>query len=392
MGYLAEIIRTSAGLSERRASQTRSSALVNALPSALQIADLAGLRLAGVSREIAMSIPTVAACRNLIAGTVAQLVVGKFRGTEQLPPGQLLTQPDPSATWAATIEGTVEDLLLYGHAAWLILATDGIATRANPAGLPVRARRVPGDQVERVTSTRLSDYDLAEAYLIGGQRVEPHRVIWFEASHEGVLSYGAAAIRQALDIEAAARRLAAFDLPAGVLTNNGAELGPDEAAELVQAFTAARRSNSVAFLQGLDYATHPMNSHDLQLTEARALSATEIARLFGVPVSMIAASPSGNSSSLLYQNLSQQQALMVTSAVAPVLAVIEQTLSMETVTPRGQLVAFDVNAFLRSDPEAALAFVGALVAAQVIAPEEARSFLGIPPVGQTLDNNQPGVI
>ena len=135
-----------------------------------------------------------------------------------------------------------------------------------------------------------------------------------------------------------------------------------------------------------------LNPADLQLVDARATAATDVARLFNVPVTMIGASPTGNSSALLYSNVSQNTAQFVQLGCAPYINTIERTLSLPNVTPRGQSVRFDVNAFLRTDPEAAAAYVLGLVSAGIIDQAEARSYLGIPAVGQTALDLTPGVI
>lgn len=364
--------------------------VVPSTPSSLMISELAALRGVGVPYALAMSIPSVVACRNLIAGTIAQLTVTRSRGGSEIEPGLLLTQPDPSSTWAATIQRTVDDLLFHGRAAWLVLARDGISTTFNPGGLPVRARQIPVTAVTQITSDTVSDYDVVKGYEIMGQKVDKRDIIWFDAGHEGVLVHGARAIQQAYDIEAAARRMATVDIPAGVLQNQGHELGPDEAADVVSAFQDARQNNSIAFLQNVTFDRVDINSHDLQLIEARATSSTEIARLFNVPVALIGASPTGNATALLYANLSQNNAQFVQQAVGPLLSVIERTLTLESVTARGQRVHFDVGAFLRTDPQASVDYVTTLVSNGLITIDEARSFLGIAPQGQTDPNLTPG--
>ena len=346
----------------------------------------------GVSRDVAMQVPTVATCRNLIAGTISQMGIKRHRQGDVLERGTLLTQPDPSTTWTDTIDHTIDDLLFHGHSAWLVLARDGISTEMNPGGHPVRARHIPADAITRLTSDRISDYDVVQGYEIGGTKVRKEDVIWFDAGHEGILTFGARAIAQAYDLEGAAARMASMELPAGVLRNQGAELGPDEAQQLVTAFTQARKSNHIAFLQGIDWEATPLNSHDLQMVEARALAATEIARLFNVPVSMVGASPSGNAAAMLYANVSSQWTAFVKQACAPIIVALEQTLSLNSVSPRGQAINFEVAQFLRSDPEAAVSFTTQLIGSEVITPEEARSFLGIAPEGQTIRDNTPGVV
>ena len=193
-----------------------------------------------------------------------------------------------------------------------------------------------------------------------------------------------------MELEDAARRLAAVELPAGTLKNEGTELGPDEAHEIVAKFQESRRSNGVAFLQGVSYNREALSAADLQLIEARANVATDVARLFNVPVAMIGASPSGNASALLYSNLSQQLAILVSSAVAPHLRTVELTLT--DVYPRGTSVAFDVQTFLRSDPQAAADYATGLLAAGVIDQREARSLLGIPSTPAPTADLTPGKV
>jgi HK97 family phage portal protein len=348
-------------------------------------ADFQTLVRLGLNRETALGVPSAAACRNLICNTIAQLGIDRYRAAERLPAGLLVTQPDPSCTWTSTITQTVDDLIWYGQSAWIILARDGIATETNPQGRPVRARRVPGANVQVVYSDNLTDYNNVQGYIVNGQRVATGDVIYFAANHDGILNYGARTISSAIALEDAARRFATVELPAGILQNVGHELGPDEAADVVQAFQLARRENAIAFLQNVEYTRADLNPQDLQLVEARAHADTAIARLFSVPVSMIGASPTGNSGSLLYANVSQNMAQFVQTACAPYINAIERTLSLDSITAAGQQIRFDVQAFLRTDPEAATAYATTLQGAGVISIDEARGYLGIPSTNTTPD-------
>jgi hypothetical protein len=351
----------------------------------------------GIARSAALSIPTVLACRNLVVGALVQMGIYRYRELERIETGTLLTQPDPDTVWSYTLAGTAEDLLFDGRAYWLVLARDGIATDRNPEGLPVRARWIPCGDVEPVLERNSAgSYSRLKGYTIAGVRelVKPGDVIRFDSSIPGVLQRGAYAIAAALELEDAAARMSAIDIPAGTLTNEGAELNDDEADALVDRFELARRTRTVAFLQSVKYDRVQLSAEDLQLVEARANVATDMARLFNVPVAMVSASPSGGASAMLYSNLGSQLALMVSGAVAPHLATIEQTLSMDTVTPRGNRVAFDVQAFLRSDPETLAKYVAALHTAQILDRDEARELLGIEPGGGAgADRDlQPGTV
>ena len=334
----------------------------------------------GTSRDAALTIPTVFACRNLVVGAAGQMGVYCYRGTERLDPGPLLAQPDPDTIWPATLGGTIDDLLFYGRAYWYVLAFDGAASEQNPEGFPIRARWIPYGDVTPLVSQETGAYSRLEGYRISGvsETADPRHVIRFDSPLPSILAVGARTITAALAIEDAARRFAGVELPAGVLQNEGTELGPDEAASVVAEFQTARQQNAIAFLQGVTYERTDVSADDLQLVEARSLAATECARLFNVPVAMVSASPSGNASALLYSNLASQLAVFVSTAVAPHLRTIESTLSLPSVTPRGQRIAFDIQTYLRSDPDAASTYAQELYAADLISREEARSFLGIP--------------
>lgn len=348
-------------------------------PGNLQTASISW-PLAEASRETALAIPVAKSSRDLIIGAAVQMGIGRFRGGERIEPGALLTQPDPDTTWVTTLAGTLDDLIFYGRSYWYVLAFDGAGTEQNPEGYPVRARWIPYADVSVEVDDDGGAYSRLEGYRISGFEgiVEPDRVIRFDGVLPGVLAFGGRALSTANAIEAAARRYADVELPAGVLINEGTELGPEELAEVVTAFETARQTNMIAALQSMTYERTDISADDLQLIQARDRSDTEIARLFNVPVAMVSASPSGNSTALLYQNLASQLAVFVSNAVAPHLRVIEETLSLPNVTPRGNRVAFDIQTFLRSDPAASATYALDLYAADLVSRDEARGFLGIP--------------
>lgn len=360
----------------------RSGAIVRT-GTALEVSELAWIG-EGVSRETALSIPTVAACRNLIVGTVVQLSLYRYRAGERLEADHLTTKPDPSTVIAATLGGTVDDLVFHGRAYWRIL-------ERNAEGYPARARWTPVADVTPETTDHGGSYSTLTGYAVAGVgTVEPADVIRFDSPIPGVLDCGGRTLAAALELENAARRLAATELPAGTLKNEGSEVSEEEAEAIVANFQEKRHANSVAFLQGVAYQREMLSPADLQLVEARANAATDVARLFNVPVAMVGASPSGNASALLYSNLSQQLAILVSSAVAPHLRTVELTLTDSY--PRGQSVAFDVQTFLRSDPQAAADYATGLLEAEVIDRTEARSLLGIPTTPAPAADLTPGTI
>jgi len=347
--------------------------------TALEVAEVSWLS-EGVGRELAMTIPAVVACRDLIVGTVVQLEPYRYRGEERLENGYLLEKPDPSTSWPTTIAGTVDDLLFHGRAYWRVLERDS-------EGFPRRARWTPFGDVTPLTRSSGGSYAALTGYRIAGLRddVPVDDVIRFDGQAPGVLETGARLLAGAIALEEKARQLASVDLPAGVLKNDrpDTDLGDDELEETLTNFEAMRAAHGVAILDGFTYTRENLSPADLQLIEARYHVATEVSRLFSVPVAMIGASPSGGASAMLYSNLEQQLALLSVTSVGPHLAVLEATLS--DVVPRGQEVAFDVQSFQRADPKAAADYAIALKDAGLITVEEARSMLGIPTSGGSPD-------
>ena len=355
-----------------------------ATSSSLELAELSWIA-EGVSRESALSIPAVVACRDLVVGAAVQMGVYTYRGDQRLDPGWLLTRPDPSTTWPATLGGTIDDLIFYARAYWRILQRDA-------EGYPTRARWTPFVDVTPETRSTGGAWQELLGYRVAGidGLVAVDELVRFDSSLPALLAVGGRTLAAAIELEEAARRLSSVELPAGVLHNEGSELGEEEAREIVAGFQTSRRENGVAFLQGVTYSREALSAADLQLVEARANVATDVARLFNVPVAMIGASPSGNANALLYSNLSQQLAILVSSAVAPHLRTVEDTLT--DVRPGKQAVAFDVQTFLRSDPSAAADYAIALYDAGLVSLEEARGYLGIPGAIATAPNLDPGKV
>jgi phage portal protein BeeE len=346
----------------------RSSAITTS--SSLATSELAWIA-EGVSREMALSIPAMLSCRNLVVGAAVQMGIYRYRGDERLEPGSLLSKPDPSTTWPATLGGTIDDLAFYGRAYWRVLDRDA-------EGFPVRARWTPFVDVTPATRSTGGAWAELTGYTVAGVRGElgVDELIRFDSPLPGLLAIGGRTLAAAIELEQAARRLAAVELPAGVLKNEGSEVSDEEGRTIIADFQTSRRENGIAFLQGISYTREGLNAADLQLVEARANVATDVARLWSVPVAMVGASPSGGASALLYSNLSQQLAILVSSAVSPYLRTVEDTIA--AALPRGQSVAFDVQTFLRSDPAAAADYAIALYGAGLITVEEARGYLGIP--------------
>lgn len=293
----------------------------------------------GISRESAVQLSVLANGSTLIKSIAAQLSIDRMRGDTELDPGTLLTQPDPDTTWPAQIGWTVDDLIFYGQSAWYVL-------RRDTEGQPSRARRLPPGSWSIRWSSDYGRLSRIESISVGGGEVAPDDVIRIATPGNGILYDGAAIILAALELQRSADRFTNIPLPGGVLTNTGQEIGPTDAAAIVTEFDAARESGATAFLQSMTYERTQLNAADLQLVESMAAMDTRLARLINVPVSMVAASPTGSAHAQLYSNVPQNLTQLVQQAVAPYLVCIEDAITYQA-TPRGQNVVFNTSDWLR---------------------------------------------
>lgn len=293
-----------------------------------------------VSRESAMSLSVVSNARNVIVGIASQLSVDRTRGEETLEPGTILSQPDVDETWPATLGKTVDQLIFYGEAYWLVLRRDADA-------YPSRARVLPYGSVAPQLDDDWSKLSRVRSYQVAGVEQSANDLIHFRMPGLGVLRDSASLIVDALELHAAASRHTSVAVPAGVLTNTGQEIGGEDAKQIVAEFDAARLQGSTAFLQQLEYQRVALNAADLQLVDALATCDTRLARAMNVPVSIVGASPTGGATAQLYANVTAAFTQVTLQAVAPYLRVVEETFTGMGVTPRGQQVIFNTGDWLR---------------------------------------------
>lgn len=108
---------------------------------------------------------------------------------------------------------------------------------------------------------------------------------------------------------------------------------------------AANPSNIKVTGKGVKYDPIVLNPRDAQFIESRNFDTLEIARLFGIPATLMLTSTEG--SSMTYSNVEQDWLGFVRFTLTKYLRKIEEALT--TFTPRGQTVRFQISALLRSD-------------------------------------------
>ena len=296
-------------------------------------------------RSAAMSVASISRSRDLICSAVSALPFTLWTvDTAEVPAVERrvpdygwMRRPDPDRTRQWMLAWTTDDLMFHGVAHWEIL--ERYATT-----FPSRFRRIePGDLTESGGEWTVTD-------PASGQRrgVAERDLVEFLSPIEAMLSNGWRTISIALQLDAAADRFAAVEIPAGVLEEQeGSEdMTAEELSDQALMFSTARHTNTTAALNKyLRYREINVNADSMQLVESRSFQALEAARLANVPPYLVGA-PAGTG--MTYQNGQQARQDLVDFGASAFIGCIEQTLSGPNVVPRNQSVRLDLNAWLRN--------------------------------------------
>lgn len=332
------------------------------------------------SYDDAMQVPACARARNIIAGTIGTLGVNAYNKITgaKIEGRMILEQPDPSIPTGIVHAWTASDILFHGVAYWQVLEVSAEDNR------PLRARRVEPQRVSY--NVQYMTNNIIDGFWVDGTQVPMQGVgslIMFNGMDNGVLVRGGRAIRTALELEKAAERMANEPVPTMVIKNSGVDLPPEQVTGLLSSWRAARQSRATAYLSGpLDVQAFGFDASQMQLVEARQFTAAEIARLVGIPAWFLNA----ESASMTYSNSVTERRNLVEFSLRPIMACIEQRLSMDDITPRGQVVRFDLDDYLRGNPQEQVEVIGKMLELGLIDIDEAREEMDLAPRGNESAN------
>jgi hypothetical protein len=331
-----------------------------------------------VSRREAMTVPAVARARNIIASTIATLPIETYQIVTdiQIPNRPVIDQPDPALARSNTLVWTVDDLLFYGVAYWQILsvtAEDGRVYQARRID-PLRVNFKTDQTAQTITGYTVDGVDVPMTGV--------NSLIVFWGPDEGIIARAGRTIKAAVELESAALRMAQEPVPQMILRNEGMNLPEAQKESLLSAFKYARKTRSTAYVEGpINLDVVGFDSAQMQLVEARSYTASEIARVMGIPAWYINA----ESASSTYSNVSAERRSLVDFSLRPYLDVIESRLSMDDITPRGHHVEFDLDDFLRGNPSERVDVIVKMLDAGIITVAEARDMEDLAPSGGQSD-------
>jgi hypothetical protein len=329
-----------------------------------------------ILRQDAASVPAIARCRNLIAGTIATIPLETYSKTtgEELPNMVWVDQPDKRQPREVTIAWTVDSLFYYGVAYWMV---EEVYQDDN------RPARFSWVQNDRVSVKYTANNTAVDYYMVNNVRVPDSGVgslVTFQAMDQGLLLRNPTTIRAAIDLEKAAAIAAQTPMGSGYIKNTGADLPDQQVQGILNAWKSARQSKGTAYLTStLDFQPISFSPKDMMYNEAKAYLALDLARACNIPATMIDAEMIRSNT---YQNVLDQRKEFAAYSLMPFIDAIACRLSMDDLTPRGQYVRFSVDeTFLRVDPLQRLQVTEMLLQLGLIDLNQAKEMEGLTPEG-----------
>lgn len=329
----------------------------------------------------ATSLHSVYRAIEILTGAGSQLSIdAKRRGLIVPEPPALLRRPSLDMDRADFIEGTIMSLVVDGNFYWLKKRAPGSSDVLelelwNPFLV------FPGkDELGRkVYSYQGKDYPAADVihrwrFKLPGQ-----------SKGKSVIAAARADIATAVDT----RNFASSVFDPGVLTNG--LLKSDQALTAADAKAARRVWNHqdpetgepipvednparIRVLgKGMSYEAMTVNPKDAQWIESQGFDVTKIARMFGVPASLMLAAVEGNSQT--YANVEQDWIAFVRFTLVGYLRKIESAFS--ELLPGGQSAVFNLESLLRSDT---LTRYQSYAVAPWMTDDEKRAIENLPPL------------
>ena len=329
-----------------------------------------------VSREEAVTVPSVLRCRNLIATTVGVMELKTYsKATKaEIPNLPWVNQLSKSAPNSVILTAVIDALIFYGTA--YLEVTEVYQDDNRPA----RFDFVNNTRVQ-VQLNKLNTF--VDFYTVDGRERPMSGIgslVTIQSPIDGILHAGARILRAAIDLEKASATAASTPVPSGILKNNGADLPPAEVSGLLAAWKRSRAERSTAYLTStLEYQPTSFSPKDMMYNEALQYMATQIARLFNVPAYYISAD---QNNSMTYANVQDERRQFVSLSLQPYISAVENRFSMDDLSPITQFVAFDMDSgFLRANPMERLNVIEKMLTLGLISVEEARAMEELSPNG-----------
>lgn len=320
-------------------------------PSSDIISPFSGPTLATVTAEKALTLSTVFRAAQVLGTSLAQLSVKLERNGTVVPSTSLINSPSLSLDRGAFIEETVMSLALSGEAFWLLNRPGG------PTGDVADVKILTPAEVyiePHPTRGTVSYWWRGTEYQSWAIRHLKYLRIPNRTRGLGPIQAAKTEIGGNIELrDYASNWFTENDEPTGILTSDQ-DINGEKAKRYRDAFKRegdfapadGNKKRDIRVMgNGLKYDPMLLKPADVQFLESQQFSTTQMARLFGIPGSIMLAAVEGGSQT--YSNVEQDWIGYVRFTLMKYIREIESAWS--TLVPRGQTVRFNIDALLRTD-------------------------------------------
>ncbi len=274
------------------------------------------------------SIPTAKTSLELICNSIAQLPIYLYKeqnGEAVKVPNDkrvmlLNNEPNEFADSVQFKRKLVEDYILYGKALSYV-------ERAGNKVLHLHGLDADKVQFKYLTTDGFTWSKIEVQYMgAGGVKILPYdNLLLIDGGSNGVLKSGERTLQLALnEVEFSKSLLENFALPTGVI-ETASKMSETAVKRLRKGWEslyggARNAGRTVVLEEGLTYKPISLKPDELQLTDSKKVTTSEIARLFNVPESMI------NSNLNKYNNNAAENLHFLQYTLSPIISAIESAL------------------------------------------------------------------
>lgn len=145
---------------------------------------------------------------------------------------------------------------------------------------------------------------------------------------------------------------------------------------------ASKAGKTLILENGLDYQPISLNPNEMDLTNSKKSTISEIARMFNIPESMI------NSGANKYASNEQNNIYFLQYCISPIINAIESSLNksllLETEKSNGYYFRFDTSELIRTTEKEKIEAVSAGIEKGLLSINEGRQRLGLPNIAENL--------
>lgn len=289
------------------------------------VAELFDHKTMPLTREVAMSVPSVAKGRALICGTLSRFPLKHLSAGVETEPMQWMTRTDSGDPHQRML-WTLDDLIFKGASLW--------AAKRSPRGDLLDARRIPASRWT---------IDSQGYVTVDSRRVPSEDVILIEGPQDSILTIAKKSIKGALDLEAAWMERVQSPVPLVELhiTDPNSDLSAAEKQELANSWETQRRKGGTAVTPyEIELRTHGEKTTDLFI-EGRNAVRLDVANFLNLPSSLLEGSQS--TATLTYSTSEGKRNELVDYSLRYWAGAIEARLSQDDIVPRGHAIEFNLD-------------------------------------------------